>query len=57
MIMYGPNGICEDIDFVFFNKLGITLNKAIIDDKNIRQYLIFEHLNIFKEIVLGTVCH
>ena len=35
MIMYGPKGICEDIDFEFFNKLGITLNKAIIDDKNI----------------------
>ena len=35
MIMYGPKGICEDIDFEFFNKLGITLNKAIIDDRNI----------------------
>ena len=35
MIMYGPNGICEDIDFEFFNKLGITLNKAITEDKNI----------------------
>ena len=35
MIMYGPKGICEDRDFECFNKLGITLNKAIIDDKNI----------------------
>ena len=35
MIMYGPNGIWEDRDFERFNKLGITLNKAIIDDKNI----------------------
>ena len=35
MIMYGPKGICEDIDFEFFNKLGMTVNKAIIDDKNI----------------------
>ena len=35
MIIYGPNGICEDRDFERFNKLGITLNKAIIDDKNI----------------------
>ena len=35
MIIYGPKGICEDRDFERFNKLGITLNKAIIDDKNI----------------------
>ena len=35
MIMYGPKGICEDSDFEFFNKLGITLNRAITDDKNI----------------------
>ena len=35
MIMYGPKGICEDRDFERFNKLGITLNKAIIDDKKI----------------------
>ena len=33
--MYGPKGICEDSDFEFFNKLGITLNKAITEDKNI----------------------
>jgi hypothetical protein len=32
--MYGPNGICEDIVLEFFNKLGITLSKAITDDKN-----------------------
>ena len=35
MIMYGPKGICEDSDFEFFIKLGITLNKAITEDKNI----------------------
>ena len=35
MIMYGPKGICEDRDFERFNKLGITLNKAIKEDKNI----------------------
>ena len=35
MIIYGPNGICEDRDFERFNKLGITLNKAITEDKNI----------------------
>ena len=35
MIIYGPNGICEDRDFERFNKLGTTLNKAIIEDKNI----------------------
>ena len=34
MIIYGPKGICEDIDFEFLNKLGTTLNKAITDDKN-----------------------
>ena len=34
-IIKGPKGICEDIDFEFFIKLGITLNKAIIEDKNI----------------------
>ena len=33
--MYGPKGICEDRDFERFNKLGITLNKAITEDKNI----------------------
>ena len=33
--MYGPKGICEDSDFEFFNKLGITLNKAITEYKNI----------------------
>ena len=35
MIIYGPKGICEDRDFECFNKLGITLNKAITEDKNI----------------------
>ena len=35
MIMYGPKGICEDSDFEFLIKLGITLNKAITEDKNI----------------------
>ena len=34
-IIKGPKGICEDIDLDFFNKLGITLNRAITDDKNI----------------------
>ena len=57
MIMYGPKGICEDRDFELFNKLGITLNKAITEDKNIIKYLILKHLNIFKKIVLETVCH
>ena len=35
MMMYGPKGICEDIDFEFFNKLGTTLNNAITEDKKI----------------------
>ena len=33
--MKGPKGICEDIFFEFFIKLGIILIKAVTDDKNI----------------------
>ena len=32
-MIYGPNGICVDIFFVFFIKSGITNNKAIAEDK------------------------
>ena len=32
-MIYGPNGICVDIFFVFFIKSGITSNKAIAEDK------------------------
>ena len=34
-MMYGPNGIWEESFFDFFIRLGITNNKAVIDDKNI----------------------
>ena len=35
MIMKGPKGICEDMFFEFFNKLGTTVSKAITEDRNI----------------------
>ena len=34
-MIYGPKGICEDIFFDLFNKLGITWISAVIEDKNI----------------------